>query len=73
MLTFPVMVFGVLIVLLVGADAARRQITGKTPALTRGRMGIVRFWGFLLLFSVWSNPKNERYRYTAIPQLVKPR
>ena len=40
MLTFPVMVFGVLIVLLVGADAARRQITGKTPALTRGRINL---------------------------------
>jgi len=40
MLTFPLMVFGVLIVLLVCADAARRQITGKTPALTRGRINL---------------------------------
>ena len=40
MLTFPVMVLGLLIVLLVGADAARRRITGKTPALTKGRINL---------------------------------
>jgi len=55
MFTFPVMVLGVLIVLLIGADAARREFIGKTQALTRGRLNlavagmVLIVVGFLLL------------------------
>ena len=36
LLAYVMMILGVMIVLLIGADAMRRQIMGSAPALTQG-------------------------------------
>ena len=58
MLTFPIMVLGLMILLLVAADSTRRQFIGSNPALTAGHCkwataGIILLVGsFLLLPTV---------------------